>query len=516
MPSGRHCRAGCRGLPGGLPGAMPGWAADVAAAVAATVAGGRGALVVVPDSRDVAALDGALTSALGPDVHLTLTADLGPAERYRRFLSVVRGQTRVVVGTRAAAFAPVHDLGLVVVWDDGDDLHAEPRAPYPHARDVLLLRAQQGAAAAIVGGHAVSAEGARLVATGWAELVQADRATVRARTPQIRGSDDGGPAGDPGPAARLPTVAWQAARDALRVGAPVLVQVPRRGYAPVLACAGCRAVARCTCGGPLAAAGRGRPATCRWCGRIATGWRCPECGTDRFRALVAGASRTTEELGKAFPGVVVRTSAQGQVLGSVPEGAAVVVATPGAEPLAVGGYGAALLLDGWALLSRADLRAGEEALRRWLNAAALVRPAGEGGRVVVVADAALRPVQALVRWAPAAHAQRELDDRRRVGFPPAVALAEVSGDAAAVNQLLEEAELPVGTQVLGPVPVERRGEAASGVGADPVADSARALLRVDRRGAAALALALRAAQSVRSARKAPGTARVRIDPVDVG
>ena len=70
------------------------------------------------------------------------TADLGPAERYRRWLRVRRGHVRVVVGTRAAMFAPVADLGLVVVWDDGDDLHAEPRAPYPHVREVLALRSR--------------------------------------------------------------------------------------------------------------------------------------------------------------------------------------------------------------------------------------------------------------------------------------------------------------------------------------------------------------------------------------
>src|SRR5439155_27092337 len=75
------------------------------------------------------------------------------------------------------------------------------------------------------------------------------------------------------------------------------------------------------------------------------------------------------------------------VLDTVPAEPALVVATPGAEPVATGGYGAALLLDGWALLARPDLRAGEEALRRWLNAAALVRPAGAGGRVVGGADA---------------------------------------------------------------------------------------------------------------------------------
>src|SRR4029079_18498257 len=91
------------------------------------------------------------------------------------------------------------------------------------------------------------------------------------------------------------------------------------------------------------------------------------------------------------------------------------VATPGAEPVAAGGYGAALLLDGWALLSRADLRAAEEALRRWLNAAALVRA---DGRVVVGADAGIPAVQALVRWDTAGFAARELAERTELGFPP--------------------------------------------------------------------------------------------------
>ena len=81
-----------------------------------------------------------------------LTADLGPSERYRRWLAVLRGSVRISAGTRAAMFAPVHDLGLVVLWDDGDDLHAERRAPYPHAREVLALRAHRQGAAALIGG----------------------------------------------------------------------------------------------------------------------------------------------------------------------------------------------------------------------------------------------------------------------------------------------------------------------------------------------------------------------------
>ncbi len=168
---------------------------------------------------------------------------------------------------------------------------------------------------------------------------------------------------------------------------------------------------------------------------------------------MVGARRTAEELGRAFPGTVVRTSAQGSVLARVPGGAALVIATPGAEPIAEGGYGAAVLLDGWALLGRADLRAGEEALRRWLNAAALVQSATKGGRVVVLADSSLRPVQALIRWDPAGFAERELAERATIGFPPAVTFAELVGSSVTVAELLDTTALPASARILGPLPV---------------------------------------------------------------
>jgi len=123
-------------------------------------------VIVVPDTRDLARVDEALRQF--GSWHVTLTADLGPAERYRRWLTALRGAAPIVAGTRAAMFAPVRDLGLVVLWDDGDDLHAEPRAPYPHAREVLALRAHRAGAAALIGGFARTAELAQLVTSGWA------------------------------------------------------------------------------------------------------------------------------------------------------------------------------------------------------------------------------------------------------------------------------------------------------------------------------------------------------------
>ncbi|MGN9894803.1 primosome assembly protein PriA [Micromonospora sp. L31] len=480
------------------------WAARYADAVAATVAGGRGAVVVVADARDLDRLDAALTGTLGPGRHVCLSAALGPARRYRAFLTARRGTAPVVIGTRAAMFAPVDRLGLVAIWDDGDDLHAEPRAPYPHARDVLLTRAQLAGAAVLVGGYTRTAEAQLLVETGWAREVVADRATLRARTPSIAPTgDDPQLARDPGAAtARLPSLAWTTARDTLRADAPVLVQVPRRGYLPSISCADCRTPARCPhCAGPLALpSAEGIPA-CRWCGRVTAAYACPECGGRRLRAAVTGARRTAEELGRAFPGVPVRTSGREEVLASVPGGAGLVIATPGAEPLAEGGYGAVLLLDSWALLTRADLRAGEETLRRWLSAAALARPASAGGRVVVVADGALAPVQALLRWDPAWFAARELAERRELGFPPATKMASVTGPAVAVADLLAEARLPDGAEVLGPVPAD--------------GDRERMLVRVPRARAAALAEALHTAAGVRSARKAADPVRLQVDPLSL-
>jgi len=210
-----------------------------------------------------------------------------------------------------------------------------------------------------------------------------------------------------------------------------------------------------------------------------------------------------------------RTPGSASVVTSVPAAPALVVATPGAEPRADGGYAAAVLLDGWVLLGRPSLRAAEEALRRWLNAAALVQPGPAGGEVIVVAEASLPVVQALIRWDPAAHAERELAERYTLRFPPAVRMAAVSGPERAVAALLAAADLPPDAEVLGPVTQDgAAAPAGNGAGRAP-ADTVRMLVRMPRSGASALAGALQAAQAVRSARKDAGPVRVQLDPAEL-
>ncbi|MFI6854593.1 primosomal protein N' [Streptomyces sp. NPDC050416] len=512
LASGGAPRAVWNALPG------PEWSEELARAVGAALASGRGALVVLPDGRAVARADAALTALLGEGRHAVLTADAGPEKRYAQWLAVRRGSVRAVIGTRAAMFAPVQDLGLVAIWDDGDDSHSEQHAPQPHAREVLLLRAAQDRCGFLLGSWGCTVEAAQLVETGWARPLVAGREQVRATAPLVRTVGDGDLARDEAArAARLPTLAWQVVREGLRHG-PVLVQVPRRGYVPRMACANCRAPARCRhCSGPLETRDGGA-LCCGWCGREEGGWHCPECGAFRLRASVVGARRTAEELGRAFPAVPVRTSGREHVLDTVPGAPALVVSTPGAEPVAEGGYAAALLLDGWAMLGRPDLRAGEDALRRWIAAGALVRPQPAGGTVVVVAEPTLRPVQALVRWDPVGHAVRELAERAELGFPPVSRMAAVSGPAEAVTEFLRAAELPPEAEVLGPVPlpVPAAGRPRR-AGAPPAGEQwERALVRVPPGKGAALAGALKAAQAARMARGSAEPVWVRIDPADIG
>jgi primosomal protein N' (replication factor Y) (superfamily II helicase) len=529
LAEGRPVRAAWSALPG------PEWPAEIAVAAATTAAAGRGVVIVVPDARDLARVDAALTAANQGDErgHVCLTADLGPAERYRRWLAVLRGAVRVVAGTRAAMFAPVSQLGLVVLWDDGDDLHAEPRAPYPNAREVLALRAHRSGAAALIGGFARTAELTQLVAAGWAKPLAGRPETLRHVAPRVRAAPDEAELARDAAAmtARLPSLALRTARTALtgdlrssdprssdprnsdprnsdaRAAGPVLVQVPRRGYLAAIACGRCRAQARCAvCGGSLQVGGSNQVPGCRWCGALAADWTCSRCGSRRLRALVTGAARTAEELGRAFPGIPVRTSGGQHVLAEVPAEPALVIATPGAEPVAADGYAAALLLDGWALLGRASLRAAEETLRRWLNAAALVRPAGS---VVVLAEASLPAVQALVRWDPVGFAERELAERAELSFPPAVRMAAITGSSAAIADFLGSAGLPARAEVLGPVPAEPNDPEPSPEPAE------RALIRIPRADGLALARALHAAQAARSARKDGGALRIQLDPAEV-
>jgi primosomal protein N' (replication factor Y) len=485
------------------------WAITLAALAAATWSGGRTAIIAVPDHRDLEQLAAALAAVVPPAAVVRADAGQANADRYRGFLEALSGP-RIVIGNRSVVYAPAERLGLIVVWEDSDPLHAEPLSPYVHARDAALVRQELEGCALVIGGLIRSVEAQRLVELGWLR----DVGPERAYTPKVVLTANQQAEEAAARAARIPSSAWRAAREALsggdgRPAGPVLVQVARPGYAPVLACAKCGQAARCNrCTGPLGQPRAGATPACAWCGALATDWRCDHCEHDRFRMVTVGSGRTAEELGRAFPGTrVVLADGEHPVLrvGAAP---ALVVATRGAEPIAEGGYRAVLLLDGERMLARETLHVAEDCLRWWASAASLAAPGAP--TVLVGVSGTLARDFATGRLAAFAHA--ELIDRRELRFPPAVRLASVTGADEVVREVVAAVDPGLLIDVLGPAPVDER--------------LVRAILRFEYAKGAEVAAEVRAAvvKNATRRRKAPAgrggyrpapTLRVRFDDPEI-
>ena len=468
------------------------WAITLAELAAATIAAGRSAVLLVPDFRDQAQLEAAVAVLLPPASIALLDARRPDAERYAAYLRCLEPAPVVAIGNRSAVYAPVTEPGLTAIWDDGDPLYAEPLAPYVHARDAALVRQENEGSSLVLLGNTRSVEAQRLVEIGWLDSVEPPRSGRPKVVPTARQSDDE-PAAR---AARIPSTAWRTARDALAQG-PVLLQVASPGYAPWLACASCGQAAHCArCHGPLGIPRAGAAPSCRVCGALATDWHCDNCGGTRMRSGAVGSARTAEELGRAFPGVRIIIADGDHTVLQVPATPALVIATRGAEPIAVGGYRAVVLLDGERMLSRESLRVGEDCLRWWSNAAALATP----GAPVLLAGASGPVADALGSWRQAAWAKAELDDRRELRFPPAVRVASVTGTPVGVAAAMTAIEDLSGVDVLGPVPTSD--------------EQVRAIVRLDYAAGAAAAGELRAAviAAATRRRKGPAAARGRSTP----
>ncbi|MFV0430520.1 MAG: hypothetical protein ACK5KO_13970 [Arachnia sp.] len=464
----------------------------------ACLASGRSVVVTCPTLRELEPTVERFTATFGRVG--VLNADAGPSTRYRNFLAAARGQARIVLGTRSAVVAPVRDLGLVVVIDEGNDAYAERRAPYPHAREVAALRAAHEGCGLLLAGHGRSVEAQGFVERGWVSQLQLTPGQTRRVSPPVRVIGEVERQRDPSAARlRLPSDAFGFLRDKLPAG-PVLVQVPRAGHAAALACQRCRERASCPrCSGPLVSR-TGQRIECALCGLRPPRWECAYCHGTQLRAPLVGAGRTAEELARAFPGTVAINSSAERIRTDVPDEPAIVVATPGAEPTAPSGYSGALLLDGDVMLARADLRVGEESLRRWAHAAALVRPPGDGGSVMLVGSSGHPGIQALVRGDVAGYVSRELADRLAAGLPPAVKAVRVGGDPAAVAEFLDNDPFE-GVEVLGPTVTDD--------GREP---EAVALLRAPLERGRDLVARTKHASAIRSARKEGGRLYVQVDP----
>ncbi len=454
-PAGESPRAVLTALPG------EDWPARLAEAVAATVHSGRrrgGRWCRTPGTWTGSTR--ALTAALARrPIRAPSTRPSGRPSGTGGSCARPAARRWSSIGTRAAAFAPVADLGLVAIWDDGDDLHAEPRAPYPHALQVLLMRAQLAGAGALVAATARSAEAQLLVETRWAQEIvghpgrRARRGRRRSRRPATTPTASatrprsppgcpawpGGRPGTPWPPARR---CWCRCRGAGTCRRCPVWSATRRPGAP--AAPGRWSCARRTRSPPAGGAAGRRPTS------PATAAAGGGCGR-RW----SGAGRTAEELGRAFPGVPVRTSGRDERARRRPgREPALVVSTPGGRAGGRGRLrrGAAARHLGAADPGRPAGRRGDACAAGWRRPPWPGRPATAAGSWwwptvgwsrCRRCCAGTRPRSPAGSWPSGASSA----SRRRPGWPASPGRPTPWPSCSAL------AELPDGAEVLGPVPV---------------------------------------------------------------
>ena len=371
-----------------------------------------GVIVVVPDWRDLALL----SRALGDTPYLVFDSSGTPSERYTRYLDVLSGNATIVIGTRAAVYAPVVDLELLVVVDESDPLLEEPHTPYVHARDAAVVRNSLEGGELVFASVTPSVESARFIDMGFIE--PSDERATRPRIVLANDTPDEGFSSR----ARIPGSAWAIVREALSRG-PVLVQVSRPGFTPQVVCASCRTPHRCGQCRSLLSGNREGTVLCRTCGLTPIGLICGHCSGREVSWSGNGSVRTAEELGRAFPGVpVVVADGEHRTL-EIPRRPSLVIATRGAEPIVSGGYESVMIVDGDRELQRPGLRTTENCLRWWGHAASLA--ATDAPVILANVEGGFASQFSTNQWE--AIVETELRDRRALGFPPATRAIAVRG-----------------------------------------------------------------------------------------
>jgi primosomal protein N' (replication factor Y) len=441
-------------------GRFPAWVALLLEQARKKLSLNQSSILVVPDFRDQHLLLEA-AKILGLDAVVNYSTELAKSKRYSAFLDVMSQKATVVIGSRAAVYAPSHDLGLIAIWDDGDTNHLEPTSPYIHSREVALIRQSQLANCdLLIASHSRSAEVQRLIEIGY--LLDQNESFDR---PKIAVSHEG---------FRIDGLAYKTIREGLKTG-PVLIQVGAKGNSVSVFCEACSARALCKdCNGPLWVDSKGAP-KCRWCNAFNLDFKCRDCGGRQLNRGQAGATRTATELAKTFAPVKVIESTGDVRIEKVDAKPALVIATPGAEPLAAEGYAAVVLLDCQNLLARDNLRATEDAVRLWSNAFALMAESGKGVAVGIAGEFG----QKLAFWQQAELAAAELASRRELAFAPSVRMASVTATRETLDSVKTAISGIESVKVLGPL-------------ASKEPELMRILVRYDYSAGAALASELRA------------------------
>jgi primosomal protein N' (replication factor Y) (superfamily II helicase) len=270
---------------------------------------GRGVLLLVPEIALVPALAGEARRRFGPRLAV-LHSGLSAVERRQEWERVRSGEAQVVLGARSALFAPVVDLGLVVVDEEQDPSYKQDSVPRYHGRDLALVRSVEQGAVAVLASATPSLESRYNVQQGKLGLLELTRRVGQGSLPDgilvdLRRESAPRRPGEVVFSQRL--VAELEER--LAAGDQVILLRNRRGYAPLLLCRACGEDHRCDdCGLPRTYHRRAGALLCHYCGsRRPIPQRCPACGEAALEPIGAGTERVEERFAERFPGVSVAT-----------------------------------------------------------------------------------------------------------------------------------------------------------------------------------------------------------------
>jgi primosomal protein N' (replication factor Y) len=440
--------------------------------IGAALARGRGAIVLVPEIALTPQTTARFERRFGPAVAVLHSA-LGQRERAAAWRRLARGEARVAVGPRSAVWAPVADLGVVVVDEEPEASYRGERAPRYDARSVALERGRRAGATVLFGSATPSLEALAAAARGDLRRIELTRRAGGRALPPVEVVDLRRERARPAGVGGLITAPLAAAlRDTAVRGEQAVLLLNRRGYHPVCVCRDCGHTLTCSACDVSLTVHADRGLLCHYCGRAsALPALCPRCGGPRLGGLGAGTQRLVDEVSRLLPGARVlrldrdsaaRRGESERLVAAFADGAADILV--GTQMVAKGHDLPGVTLVGVVLADQGlrypDFRAAERTAQLLIQAAGRAGRGERGGRVILQSyDPEHAVVRAAVDHDYLGFAREELERRRELGYPPfgALALATVAGvreerveEAAA--RIARAAADATGVRVLGPAP----------------------------------------------------------------
>ncbi len=277
---------------------------------------GRSAILLVPEIGLTPAMAAQLHSSFGDSVALLHSA-LTPDERAEQWYRIRRGEARIVVGTRSAIFAPVQNLGLIIVDEEHDSSYKQEEIPRYHARDVAVMRAKISRATIVLGSATPSLESWRNAETGKYALIEMKERVNQRPLPVVDLVDMRLEFQQTGQESIFSRVLLERAKAAIDRGEQAIILLNRRGYSFAVLCRACGEKMQCeNCAIALThhkpiipddpraavASPSGQRLKCHYCGYVKTvPKRCPKCESEHLFYLGAGSQQGEERLQELFP-----------------------------------------------------------------------------------------------------------------------------------------------------------------------------------------------------------------------